>query len=194
MPHPDDLRCSDEDRRTVEELLSTAFVDGRLDRKEHEQRTEELWRTKTFGELRALTEDLPHSDPLPVQRSEDHQPRPLVVPAESRAPDVLNSLFGDIKRVGGHRLRATTALRSVFGDGILDLRDAVFESERCELRLGMLFGDLTVLVPGGVTVTCRTSTLFGDTTLEHRASTEDTVELVITGFHVFGDLSVRGTR
>lgn len=54
-----DLRIGDAERDTTIELLGRHFVDGRLTRLEHEERTEAALRARTQSELDALLADLP---------------------------------------------------------------------------------------------------------------------------------------
>jgi len=53
------LRASDMDRERVAALLRDHFSDGRLTLEEFQERLESAYAGKTFGELDALTSDLP---------------------------------------------------------------------------------------------------------------------------------------
>jgi len=64
------LRAGDDDRRRVTDWLQAHYVAGRLTQTELEQRVEQALAARTFGELEALTADLPQlQTPLtwPVQ-------------------------------------------------------------------------------------------------------------------------------
>lgn len=52
------LRASDADREVVTSLLSTAYGDGRLDREEFEQRSDDAAAARTLGDLPPLVADL----------------------------------------------------------------------------------------------------------------------------------------
>ncbi|MGN6331611.1 MAG: DUF1707 SHOCT-like domain-containing protein [Motilibacteraceae bacterium] len=54
-----DLRIGDAERDTTIDLLGRHFVDGRLTRLEHEERTEAALRARTQSDLDALLADLP---------------------------------------------------------------------------------------------------------------------------------------
>src|SRR5579864_9103706 len=56
---PDQLRASHEDRDRVVEILRVAAGDGRLTSEELDERLEVALTARTFGELAALTTDLP---------------------------------------------------------------------------------------------------------------------------------------
>lgn len=63
------LRASDRDRNAVNEVLTTAFAEGRLTKDEYDERVGQLYAARTYGELDALTADLPTAMPaVPVQR------------------------------------------------------------------------------------------------------------------------------
>ena len=57
-----DLRAADSDRDLVRQLLTDAFADGRLDRDEFDERSEQVGAARTLGELPVLVSDL-----VPVQ-------------------------------------------------------------------------------------------------------------------------------
>jgi Flp pilus assembly protein TadB len=59
MPSRASLRAADADRERVAERLRRASVEGRLLTEELEQRLEAALRARTYGELDALTADLP---------------------------------------------------------------------------------------------------------------------------------------
>jgi hypothetical protein len=60
MPGPDGfMRCSTADRERATDVLKAAFAEGRLTREEFEQRTGQVYRSRTYAELAGLTADLP---------------------------------------------------------------------------------------------------------------------------------------
>jgi hypothetical protein len=67
------MRAADTDREHVAEQLRTAHADGRLDLTEYDERIQQAWAARTYGELEALTADLPQPHPPGVQetRSDD---------------------------------------------------------------------------------------------------------------------------
>ena len=78
------LRASDADRDLVARVLSSAYADGRLDREEHDQRSETAAAARTLGELPPLVNDLvPEKSP---SRSLD--PIGVATPTELRQRSV----------------------------------------------------------------------------------------------------------
>ncbi|WP_211765024.1 DUF1707 domain-containing protein [Kutzneria sp. CA-103260] len=72
QPVPQDARrVSDADRGMVAGQLKKAHAEGRLDLDEFDERTRKVWEARTFGELAAVTSDLPDvRQPVPWSRSE----------------------------------------------------------------------------------------------------------------------------
>lgn len=58
----DDHRISDRERDEVAGVLGNAYAEGRLDHDEYRERLDALLATRTRGELRPLTADLPGAD------------------------------------------------------------------------------------------------------------------------------------
>ena len=75
------LRASDADREQVAELLRHAHTEGRLDLDEFQERVERALSAKTYGELAAITGDLPGPGPQVVAA---RWPRRQKVPNWSR--------------------------------------------------------------------------------------------------------------
>ena len=84
----DRLRASDADREQVLEFLKTAFVQGRLTMDELDARAGQALVSRTYGELAALTADIP-SGPvrvLPRPAAPAGVPAAEPVPAAARTP------------------------------------------------------------------------------------------------------------
>ena len=74
------LRASDRDRDVVQDVLDKAFADGRLDREELDERTDQLLASKTLGQLPALVRDLVSTSNAPARSA----PADLQAEAEQR--------------------------------------------------------------------------------------------------------------
>lgn len=103
MTSDDGFRASDGDRENVVAILREAYVAGRLSLAEFDERTSAAFASRTWGELRALTSDLPTkpslSVPAPVPARQDGPPEGLPdgeLPADQAAQD--------LRRPGGGRL------------------------------------------------------------------------------------------
>jgi hypothetical protein len=86
----DRMRAGDADRERVAEQLRSAHAEGRLDLAEYDERVQQAWAARTYGELDRVTADLPHLRPAPVP--DDNLPA---------------------HRTGGHRRNSVSAWLSV---------------------------------------------------------------------------------
>lgn len=71
---PDTLRASHDDREAVIRRLNDAFGEGRLDMTELEERVSAAYESKTLGDLRGLTGDLPGREQPTVALPPINQP------------------------------------------------------------------------------------------------------------------------
>ncbi len=73
----DGMRAADDDRQRVADALRAALNEGRLDLHEYDERLQQAYAAKTYGDLDALLADLPAVAPRPQQRVVPYQaPRP----------------------------------------------------------------------------------------------------------------------
>src|SRR5215470_7130911 len=84
----DHLRASDADREQVLESLKTAFVQGRLTMDELDERAGQTLVSRTYGELAALTADIPSG---PARAMPRPPAAPAGVPAAKPAPAALRT-------------------------------------------------------------------------------------------------------
>src|SRR5579862_5041235 len=87
------IRASDKERESVVDVLRDAYTEGRLTLDEFEERTSGAYASKTWGDLRELTTDLPFEPVLGAglpQRQPGAQPAAQVIPSPPR------------QRQGGH--------------------------------------------------------------------------------------------
>jgi len=69
------MRASDADRERVVERLRTALNEGRLDLGEYDERMQQAYSAKTYGDLDGLLTDLPAGQ-HPVPASAEMEPKP----------------------------------------------------------------------------------------------------------------------
>jgi hypothetical protein len=78
MATDDPIRASDVDREAVVATLREAYTAGRLDLDEFDERMAAAYAGKTWGDLRALTADLPVQPVLGSDLPGRHQPSSLL--------------------------------------------------------------------------------------------------------------------
>ncbi len=136
-PAPRDLRASDADRERVVALLTQAAGDGRLTAGEHAERTERAYSARTLGELAELTTDLAVPSDQPIR-------------LDGRRP--VMAICGKERRDGCWVVPERLGVTAVFGEVVLDLREAVLQSRRVILLATVLCGTLQLIVPEGMAV------------------------------------------
>jgi hypothetical protein len=176
---PSGVRASDADRHATVARLQGALGEGRLTVDEFSQRAAEADDAVTTERLAGLVADLPLDAPVPVEI------------VGQRTPEALSSVFGDIRLSG--RMTVPPHARTVFGDVRIDLRELRTGSDRLELTLGTVFGEVEVIVSEGVDAELHGWTVFGDRRVELAPVPRltGTPLVVVHARTVFGDLRLR---
>ncbi|MER5197821.1 DUF1707 SHOCT-like domain-containing protein [Streptomyces sp. NPDC002755] len=156
-----DLRASDADRERVAEVLRDALAEGRLDMTEFEERLEETYKARTYGELAPITRDLPvagitppplvslHKEPL-----EDGGWAGRIVGGEGSSTWAVAVLSG-FQRRGRWTAPRRFNCFAFWGGGEIDLREANFAAGEIEINCVAIMGGLQITVPPGVEVVVR---------------------------------------
>ncbi len=136
-PRPHDLRASDDDRERVAEVLAAALADGRLDDHEYGLRLDRALSARTLGELTGLTEDLVTADQQPIRL---HHRRAVA------------GFMSRHSRSGRWVVPESFPVTVLFGEVVLDLREAVLQGQRVTVYATLLGGRLELIVPDSLTV------------------------------------------
>lgn len=134
---PRDLRASDTDRERVIALLAEAAGDGRLTLGEHSERAERACSARTLGELAVLTSDLAAATAQPIR-------------LDTRRP--VAGIFGRERRDGRWVVPDRLAVTAIFGEVVLDLREALLQSRRVTVLATVMGGTVQLIVPDGIAV------------------------------------------
>lgn len=193
------LRASDADRRLVEEVLNTAFVDGRLTKDELDDRLGQVMLSKTFDDLAPLTADLlPGAPVAQYATAPDHQSLvPLTEPVvdttgSSPERDSINIVLGEQKRTTPWRMSPRTQVNVVLGEVLLDLNQAVLETSNPVVNIDLLLAEVNIFVPAGVRVQNRINTVLAETTTKGLVDQDAPVTLTLTGTVILGEVNVLG--
>lgn len=172
------VRASDADREVIVARLQKALGEGRIDLDEFGHRAGVAYAAATLAELDAVVADLPTDV------------RPPVEIVDTRAPEVVASVFGDVRLAGGS---APQRVSTVFGNVKIDLRGLRTDADRLDLYLSTVFGDIEVIVAEGVDAELQGRTVFGDrrTELAPVPRLAGTPRIVVHARAVFGDLRLR---
>jgi hypothetical protein len=144
-PSPDRLRASHEDRDRVIEMLRVAAGDGRLTAEELDERVEIAFSARTYGELSALTTDLPVSGQA-------------IAPAGPAAPvpakDIvrLETRSGNLTRIGRWIVPRRIEARITSGNIKLDFTEAAIAHDTIEIEAEVRSGNLLIITRPGIAV------------------------------------------
>ncbi|MGA4507786.1 DUF1707 SHOCT-like domain-containing protein [Propionibacteriaceae bacterium G1746] len=193
------MRASDADRQLVEEVLNTAYVDGRLSKDELDERLGQVNAARTFNDLAPLTRDLVlGAVTTQYESSQGNRPDGQHAVLDTTNPasdtDQISVILGDSKRTDLWRMHANTSVNAFLGDVTLDLRKAVLESPSLHLTVNSFLADVKVIVPEGVRVVNKINPVLGESTMKGfgTESPNPVATLTLTGTIVLSDVSVRG--
>jgi uncharacterized protein DUF1707 len=145
LPSADRLRASHEDRDRVIEVLRVAAGDGRLTSEELDERVEIAFSARTYGELAALTRDLPASGEAIV-------PATTAAPAQYKNVVRLETRSGNLSRVGRWVVPRRIEARVTSGNIKLDFTDAVIAHSRIDIEAEVRSGNLIIITKPGIAV------------------------------------------
>ena len=141
----DQLRASHEDRDRVIEMLRVAAGDGRLTAEELDERVEVAFTARTYGELAALTRDLPVGRQAVAPLKADHPVAPKdLIRLECRS--------GNMSRVGRWVVPRRIEVRVTSGGCKLDFTEAIIGHSSIDVDAQVRSGSLTMVTRPGIAV------------------------------------------
>lgn len=127
-------------------LLTQAAGDGRLTLGEHAERAERAYAARTLGELSELTTDLAAPSAQPIR-------------LDTRRS--VAAVFGKERRDGRWVVPESLAVTAIFGEVVLDLREALLQAPRITLLATVIGGTVQLIVPEGVAVEMTGTSVLG---------------------------------
>jgi len=139
------LRASHEDRDRVIEMLRVAAGDGRLTADELDERVEVAFSARTYGELAALTSDLPAGG---------HATGSLgpVTPAAPKDVARLEARSGSLSRNGRWVVPRRIEAKVTSGSIKLDFTQAAIAHRSIDIEAEVRSGHLTIITKPGIAV------------------------------------------
>ena len=139
---PAELRASHEDRDRVVELLRVAAGDGRLTAEELDERLEKTLNARTYGELAALSRDLP-AGPAPLAGAVAEKPKEMIR---------IDCRSGSAKRDGRWLVPLRIEARVTSGHITLDFTEAVITQPSLQIDASVRSGSLNLVIRPGIVV------------------------------------------
>ena len=133
------LRASHEDRDRVVDLLRVAAGDGRLTSDELDERVERALLARTYGELAALTEDLPTLRGARPSADLDKVLR-------------IERAGTHVRRNGSWVVPGRIELRVTLGDVVLDFSEAVIALPSLQIHAIVRGGNLKLITRPGIVI------------------------------------------
>jgi hypothetical protein len=127
-------------------MLGEALADGRLSHEEYSERMPLALSARTLGELAGLTTDLAAPEHQPLQVDGAHP---------------LMAMFGAAERRGRWVVPGTVTCVAMFGEAVLDLREAILQDRHVVVSVYALCGRIRLIVPSGVEVVMNGTDLLG---------------------------------
>ncbi|MFI7504200.1 DUF1707 domain-containing protein [Streptomyces sp. NPDC049687] len=194
-----DLRASDADRERVAEVLRDALAEGRLDMAEFEERLEQTYGARTYGELAPITRDLPVAGVTPPPPVVSLHKEPVrdgswsgrIVGGEGSSTWAVAVMSG-FQRRGRWTVPRRFTCFAFWGGGEIDLREADFAAGEVEINCVAIMGGMQIVVPPGVEVVVRGIGIMGGFDQRETGIPGDpgAPRVVVTGFAFWGGVGV----
>ncbi len=135
----DEVRAADVDREAVAERLRSAAAEGRIDLSELDERLEQAYLARTYGELRAVTADLPADLPRPASGSVLPEPETLV----------LRTTAPNLKQGGRWTVPRKILAETKSGIITIDFTEAICVHAQVEVEAVTKTGWIRLILPAG---------------------------------------------
>jgi len=144
-------RASDAERNQAIDRLRAAYVEGRLDQEEFDERSGTALKARTIGQLERLFDDLPTSyhRGAPVYRA--HAGAPVVRPGPG-GNRVSIAIMSSVDRKGPWRVPPDSTAFALMGGVQLDLRGATLSAQVTTITAVAIMGGIEIVVPPGIRV------------------------------------------
>lgn len=204
----DELRAADVDREATAERLRSAVAEGRIDLAELDERLEQVYRARTYGELRAVTADLPAPTAAAsaIAATTAAAPTPaaasgVALPASRSAVPEREAL---VLRTSGQNVKQTgrwTVPRKIFAEtksGIItiDFTKASCAHEEIEVEAVTKTGWIRLILPEGwaarISPSSTNTSHISNKAADTPAPGAPTV--IVNGHPVFGPIKIKQRR
>ena len=182
------MRVSDSDRERAADLLREAAGHGRITMDELDERLEVAYAAKTYGDLAAVTRDLPQ----PAQAPGTAQRAPVGRIGGTPGAKFSLAILSGARRAGRWVVPPSYVAVAVMGGVELDLREAQFSQPEVTIHAYTVMGGIEITVPEDVDVDVSGVAFMGG--FDHNASgpgVPGAPRLRVLGLALMGGVEVR---
>jgi hypothetical protein len=144
-------RASDAERNQAIDRLRAAYVEGRLDQEEFDERSSTALKARTIGQLERLFDDLPASYRQGAPAYHAHSQGPVVRPGPG-GNRVSIAILSGVDRKGPWRVPVDSTAFALMGGVQLDLRGAILSGPVTTITAVAIMGGIEITVPPGIRV------------------------------------------
>jgi hypothetical protein len=145
-------RASDAERNQAIDQLRAAYVEGRLDQEEFDERSSAALQARTIGQLERLFHDLPASYRHAAPSYQAHSPAPVVRPSPGGGNRVAIAIMSGVDRKGSWQVPVDSTAFALMGGIQLDLRGAILSGQVTTINAVAIMGGIEIIVPPGIRV------------------------------------------
>ncbi|MBO0814177.1 MAG: DUF1707 and DUF2154 domain-containing protein [Actinobacteria bacterium] len=182
------MRVSDSDREQAANVLREAAGHGRITMDELDERLGHAYAAKTYGDLAAVTRDLP----TPAQAPASVQPAMAGRIGGTPGSKFSVAIMSGARRMGRWVVPPSYVAVAVMGGIELDLREAQFSEPEVTIHAYTLMGGIEITVPEDIDVDVSGIAFMGG--FDHNASgpgVPGAPRLRVIGFALMGGVDVR---
>ncbi len=196
------LRVSDAEREHAADVLRRAAGEGRITFEELDDRLAAAYAARTYGELAAVTDDLPEAGPQPPAPPVTAPVSPTGTPAGARFPEsriggtpgsaISVAVMSEAHRSGRWVVPPSYTAVAIMGAVSLDLREAQFSGHEMTIQTCALMGGIDIIVDEEITVDVSGFAFMGG--FDHRAAgpgLPGAPRLKVVGFALMGGVNVQ---
>jgi hypothetical protein len=186
------LRVSDADREQTAEVLRKAAGDGRITFDELDERLTAAYAAKTYGDLAAVTADLPGPGLAPPSPEPSAGSFPPARIGGAPGAGVSVAIMSGVERTGPWVLPPRHTCFAMMGGIQLDLREARFSQREVTIDAYTLMGGIDIIVGEDIEVDISGFGIMGG--FDHRASgpgLPGAPRLRVYGFALMGGVNVQ---
>lgn len=145
-------RASDAERNHAIDRLRAAYVEGRLDQEEFDERSATALTAKTIGQLERLFDDLPAGYTQGGLAHHPGAPGPVVRPGMGGGNRLSVAVMSGVDRKGPWRVPVDSTAFALMGSVDLDLRSAILSGPVTTITAVAIMGGIVIIVPPGIRV------------------------------------------